>query len=1213
MGLDKMPTLAGQGRRKSSPDIKQATSTPRTASTISGMEDVPTTSPRIPPTPTSHEASGVHHNPVLRKGRQAMWGSQSSVGLGERTPSKGSPREFPLRARTKTMGEVYPEEAKTPFTHHPRLRMSSTGSSAGTSFSSDTGSPGSGSEAGIYQDFPSFSKPSPLAEYPHEPAHDREKRGGGSPRQRLFKSPPRNELLHRSTSASKAPTSPITTIPDVTTVFGLMKLNRGRMRGMLRYKSAEDDDWSIGRCYIDETLVSLVLETDGIGDLHRVIASDLRSSQVRSTYDVRTSESHLELCRLNINQGICVRPVPASDLDSWIAAFLYWQTSPYEKPQQIPQLLLPNEGRPFEYRRRSDLSFLKDASIIKVGKMMAWDPGIASSTPFSSWSNHMPSAQQLKVSSILRENGELKLYTDTEIDLIATVQLSQLSRSAIQRLDPSVLGEEFCIAILPQSAPSSTAVIPRRPVYLSMESRVVFEVWSVLLRAFARPELYYPEQVSDRTSFRNSMRRSSLWDTSKMDLFRIERSLSIRVLEARLSPPRPMTAPEGNSTLRHTHSRKDSTVGNYFSEILLDGEVRAKTTTRQQTNNPFWREDFVFSEIPGALPKISILFKKLVPFADDDTSGASISSRISDRQSRLSDSLDRKNGREVLRGRVDIRFENVGHGKETESWWPIVNGKGENLGEMLLRIRGVELPLLVSKDYDDLSELLHRFSNGLTVQIAQMLSGKLHRLSEIFLNIFQTSGHANDWLRTLIEEEFDGTYKDSTLAKFKFGKRMGSNESHDSSSDRELIRELGRSAPIEANLLFRGNNLLTKSLDLHLQRIGKEYLEETLRESIVEVDESDLDFEVDPNRIAHPHDLKRNWRNLTTVFGKIWSSIRESALRCPMELRVILRHVQACAEDRFELLRSVKYSSVSGFLFLRFFCPAVLNPRLFGLLKGEFVTFRILHLLPLTSLDNPRPKAQRALTLIAKSLQGLGNMSSFGIKESWMEPMNQCLTSHRQGFKDFIDAICTLPMEYPSSIPPSYATPTTIIARMTPVAREGCPSLPYLIDRAQNFAALINIWIEHAPSITAKQTMEGDLLKFHLTCIDLHHRTQDLFSKATQTQQSQINSPNWGEIFQQVRSSAVFSTLGSPKPQSPSSSHPPPPSRSSTPTESTFPWHSARLLKFKVRSDDDLSTNSSSQPTSNTDSETSPPIREHHHTSRPKLNDLLSSLRKKSK
>ncbi len=51
---------------------------------------------------------------------------------------------------------------------------------------------------------------------------------------------------------------------------------------------------------------------------------------------------------------------------------------------------------------------------------------------------------------------------------------------------------------------------------------------------------------------------------------------------------------------------------------------------------------------------------------------------------------------------------------------------------------------------------------------------------------------------------------------------------------------------------------------------------------------------------------------------------------------MIFRHIRSCADDRYgDFLRTVTYSSVSGFLFLRFFCPAVLNPKLFGLLKGE--------------------------------------------------------------------------------------------------------------------------------------------------------------------------------------------------------------------------------------------------------------------------------------
>ncbi|KAI9755287.1 MAG: Chitin synthase, class 1 [Chaenotheca gracillima] len=1172
-----------QAHARSPPDYQR--SHPETLPYDLNLNDLPSTGPSSPSSPSNGGLPGAILNPVVRKGRQGMWSSQSSVGMSERTTPNGTGREFPLRPRTKTVGERYTDESRIP---QGRSRMGSAGSSTAPSFTSDPGIPRSQSTA--LHDYPSFFE----AFQPMLPSQEPETRGrtgSTGQRQRLVKLPPRPDGSHRSISYNGVPTPPPNVvIPDMSTVFGMMKSNRGRMRGMLQYKTAETDDWSKGSCFIDETLVSLVLETAGVGDPHRVLVSDLRTSQIRSLSDSGFGESYIEISRHTGHHGFRILPVPSADFDAWVSALLYWQCSPSEGRQKVPQLFLPREGSQYEFRRKSELSFLKDASIIKVGKMVAWDPGIVSSTPALPWAHVSPSLQQHRVSSILRENGEFKLYTETEIDLISTVQLSQLTRSAIQRLDPSVLGEQFCIAILPQTFASSTSMTPRRPVYLSLDSRVLFEVWFLLLRAFTRPELCYPEQISDRTSFRNSMRRSNLWDTSMMDLFRVERTLSVRVVEAKLQPPRPVTAPDANSGLRHSHSRKDSTIGNYFSEIFLDGEVRARTLTKYQTNNPFWREDFKFSEIGGPLPRISILFKKIVPNHDEDTSGASIASRISDHQTpaRLSDAVNRKRSRDLLCGRVDIRFENVGHGKEAETWWPIINRNGENIGEMLLRVRGEELALLISQDYDDLAEILQRFSNGVTLQIAQILSAKLHRVSEIFLNIFQASGRASDWLMALVEEEFDGTYKDSTIKKLRFSRRAGSGESHDSTTDRELIRELGRAAPLEANLLFRGNNLLTKSLDLHLQRVGKEYLEETLAEIIKEVNENDYDCEVDPNRIVHAHDLKRNWRNLTRLFAKFWSAIRESAQRCPMELRIILRHVQACAEDRFELLRTVKYSSVSGFLFLRFFCPAVLNPRLFGLLK-----------------DNPKPRAQRALTLIAKSLQGLGNMSSFGVKESWMEPMNQSLSAHRQEFKDFIDAICSIPIEYPSNIPPSYATPTTILSRMTSVSREGCPSLPYLIDSAHNFAALVNLWIEVSPSITSREKMEGDLLKFHLTCIDLHQRTQDLLSKATQSHQSESHSPNWEDIFQQLQRSHLFSPRSDSHPQSPSSFALS--DRSVTPTDTSSGWQSGRLLRFKVRSDDELSSGAYQQ---SSDQQTAASSKEH---TKPRFNDFLSSFRRKAR
>lgn len=139
-----------------------------------------------------------------------------------------------------------------------------------------------------------------------------------------------------------------------------------------------------------------------------------------------------------------------------------------------------------------------------------------------------------------------------------------------------------------------------------------------------------------------------------------------------------------------------------------------------------------------------------------------------------------------------------------------------------------------------------------------------------------------------------------------------------------------------------------------MRRLGKEYLEETIGERLREIDESDPECEVDPSRVHRSDDLERNWRTLVSLTTSVWKSIAGSASRCPAELRLIFRHIRACAEDRYgDFLRTVTYSSVSGFLFLRFFCPAILNPKLFGLLKGKMPCLSLLFLLLLFFPTNP--------------------------------------------------------------------------------------------------------------------------------------------------------------------------------------------------------------------------------------------------------------------
>ena len=83
-----------------------------------------------------------------------------------------------------------------------------------------------------------------------------------------------------------------------------------------------------------------------------------------------------------------------------------------------------------------------------------------------------------------------------------------------------------------------------------------------------------------------------------------------------------------------------------------------------------------------------------------------------------------------------------------------------------------------------------------------------------------------------------------------------------------------------------------------------------------------------------------NWRRLKEYTTDVWDLIIRSAHACPPELRRLFRHIRDCARDCYgDGVPSVAYTSVSGLLFLRFFCPAILNPHLFGLVERKHPLF----------------------------------------------------------------------------------------------------------------------------------------------------------------------------------------------------------------------------------------------------------------------------------
>lgn len=143
-----------------------------------------------------------------------------------------------------------------------------------------------------------------------------------------------------------------------------------------------------------------------------------------------------------------------------------------------------------------------------------------------------------------------------------------------------------------------------------------------------------------------------------------------------------------------------------------------------------------------------------------------------------------------------------------------------------------------------------------------------------------------------------------------------------------------------------------------------------------------------------------------------------------------------------------------------------------------------------------------------------------------MEPMNQFLNSHRQEFKDFVDAVCAIsPDRSTSAIPPSYATPITILQRLPGPRREGFPSLPYLIDQARECAGLVNLWLEFRNDIDTENPMSEELKRFNALCEQSHQKTKDCVQRTERAERtSGSTEPNWEELSEQMGRKARIRT-----------------------------------------------------------------------------------------
>ncbi|KAJ3452543.1 ras gtpase-activating protein [Anaeramoeba flamelloides] len=182
--------------------------------------------------------------------------------------------------------------------------------------------------------------------------------------------------------------------------------------------------------------------------------------------------------------------------------------------------------------------------------------------------------------------------------------------------------------------------------------------------------------------------------------------------------------------------------------------------------------------------------------------------------------------------------------------------------------------------------------------------------------------------------------------------------------------------------LFRTNSVASKMTSGWAKAVGKDYLKSILGDNINEILSNKNKFGLDFRNLSESQFIQ-NKKNIEAIVKKTFKAISSSITECPIVIREIASKLLQITSKKFQ---QAKYTTLAGFMFLRFVSPAIVVPESIGIVK-----------------KNISRESRKGLVLVSKLIQNIANNTY--LKDDTMSFLNHLIDDLHPEMTNFLDQL----------------------------------------------------------------------------------------------------------------------------------------------------------------------------------------------------------------